>query len=202
MIDAAVCPYCRSGVTDTDESIVCEGCDTPHHRDCYEENRGCTVFGCQLAPPEEPKVHVAFSEEPVYAGPIPPILSDFAPVATPAPAVYRPVAAARRPAIRSYSPLGLLTVSGPPAPPLIGAAPVERDSPVVSRKKKTTFVLLGVFLGPLGLHNFYAGYCMKALAQLAITVLTLGYGLPVSWIWAIVDACSVEHDRAGAPFSS
>ena len=36
--------------------IVCEGCGTAHHADCYAENQGCTIFGCSKAPGDEPKM--------------------------------------------------------------------------------------------------------------------------------------------------
>jgi TM2 domain-containing membrane protein YozV len=73
-------------------------------------------------------------------------------------------------------------------------------APRLSSRSKALFVLFGVFLGPLGAHNFYAGFHIKAVAQLAITVLTFGYGLPMSWLWAVIDVCTVEQDRAGAQF--
>jgi hypothetical protein len=57
-------------------------------------------------------------------------------------------------------------------------------------------------LGALGAHNFYAGYRKKGLIQLAITILTLGYGAPMSWIWAIIDICTVDCDSQGVQFKS
>jgi len=61
-------------------------------------------------------------------------------------------------------------------------------------------VLLGLFLGCLGIHNFYAGYNGKAVAQLLIT-LVLGWWLIVPWlavaVWAVVEVCTVTHDAQG-----
>src|SRR3972149_1246149 len=37
-------------------------------------------------------------------------------------------------------------------------------------KSRGTFIILGVLLGLLGIHNFYAGYYGKGAVQLAITV--------------------------------
>ena len=62
--------------------------------------------------------------------------------------------------------------------------------------------MLGVLLGALGAHNFYAGYRNKALAQLAITVLTLGFASPMSWIWAVIDVCTIKEDNRGIKFSN
>jgi TM2 domain-containing membrane protein YozV len=55
-------------------------------------------------------------------------------------------------------------------------------------------MLLGIFLGCFGAHNFYAGYTARAIAQLCITICTLFFGAIVSWIWAIVEVCTVERD--------
>ena len=53
-----VCPYCRSKFVPEDEPVVCEGCGTSHHVDCYAENGGCTIFGCSKAPGDELQVTV------------------------------------------------------------------------------------------------------------------------------------------------
>jgi len=51
------CPYCRESLN-PDEAITCPGCNTPHHHDCWQENGGCTVFGCSNAPGDEPKLKI------------------------------------------------------------------------------------------------------------------------------------------------
>ena len=68
-------------------------------------------------------------------------------------------------------------------------------------KSKTAYVLLAIFLGELGIHNFYAGYTSKAVTQLLISVLTCGYGCWISWIWAIIECSSVKTDANGVPFA-
>jgi hypothetical protein len=47
---------------------ACPACDTPHHQECWSENRGCTVFGCRMAPPDEEQVAV---EAPTGGGGMP-----------------------------------------------------------------------------------------------------------------------------------
>lgn len=42
-----VCPYCKTEIKDGDEVIVCPSCGIPHHKGCWEENKGCTTFGCK-----------------------------------------------------------------------------------------------------------------------------------------------------------
>lgn len=69
-------------------------------------------------------------------------------------------------------------------------------------KSRIGFILLGIFLGGLGIHNFYAGYSGKGVAQLLITLFTCGFGGIVTWIWAVVEVCTVQVDSTGRPFSS
>jgi uncharacterized membrane protein YhaH (DUF805 family) len=55
------CPYCRETVAES-EGLRCPTCKTPHHSDCWQENGGCTVFGCEHAPADEPKVALTASD--------------------------------------------------------------------------------------------------------------------------------------------
>lgn len=68
-------------------------------------------------------------------------------------------------------------------------------------KSKVAFVLLGVFLGSLGIHNFYIGRTKQGVIQLLISLLSLGTLWFVSWIWAIVDICNINTDASGTPLS-
>jgi len=49
------CPYCRTDIESGDD-FLCPECNTPHHEDCWKENKGCSIYGCSYAPPDEPKV--------------------------------------------------------------------------------------------------------------------------------------------------
>lgn len=40
------CPYCKTEIKEGEEIKVCPACDIPHHMGCWEENKGCTTFGC------------------------------------------------------------------------------------------------------------------------------------------------------------
>lgn len=42
-----ICPFCKTEITAEDEVIVCPECKIPHHKGCWEENKGCTTFGCK-----------------------------------------------------------------------------------------------------------------------------------------------------------
>ena len=67
-------------------------------------------------------------------------------------------------------------------------------------KTRVIFVLRGIFLGALGLHNFYAGYVKKGAMQLCITLLSCFYGAAISWPWAIIEICAVNKDAEGTQF--
>ena len=80
---STTCPYCRAEITPA-EAQLCPGCSTPHHHDCWEENHGCTVFGCSHAPADEPKTtitsdmtgpHPGNPQGPPPSGNAPPIIA-------------------------------------------------------------------------------------------------------------------------------
>ena len=45
-LGTSTCAYCHSPIKGSDRSVSCPTCGTPHHSDCWHENRGCAVFGC------------------------------------------------------------------------------------------------------------------------------------------------------------
>lgn len=68
-------------------------------------------------------------------------------------------------------------------------------------KTRVAYILLGLFLGGLGIHNFYAGYTSKGVTQLLLTlflwwtiIVPIGVG-----IWTIVEVCTVDRDAQGNP---
>ena len=66
-------------------------------------------------------------------------------------------------------------------------------------KSKMTAGLLGIFLGGLGIHNFYLGYTGKAIAQI---VLSLCFGTGAVWglIEGILILCGkINKDAKGNP---
>ena len=76
----------------------------------------------------------------------------------------------------------------------------QSDSPA---KNRVIYVILAIFFGCFGVHNFYAGYNGKAIAQLLITFIGGFFIIPalIVWIWAIVDIVTVNKDASGVPFS-
>lgn len=76
--------------------------------------------------------------------------------------------------------------------------------PTGEQKSKMAAGLLGIFLGSLGIHNFYLGYTGKAVAQLLISVLSCGILAIASEIWGIVEGImiltgSINKDGKGVP---
>jgi TM2 domain-containing membrane protein YozV len=214
-----ICPYCRTEVGEAEgERKDCPGCGTPHHSDCFAENGGCTVFGCASAPSDEAKVTVTATD----------MMGNVVTRQTPAP-VARPgyslgsgYTTFRAPAPNFEQPAPQVLPSGgeaaPPPPPIAGtgiAPPPQAGSvpqvqqgpnslahyyPVAQPKTRVIFVLLGIFLGIFGVHNFYAGYVKKGAIQLCVTLLSCFYGAVISWIWAIAEICMVNKDAEGTQF--
>ncbi len=76
-------------------------------------------------------------------------------------------------------------------PPPVASAP----------KSRTVYILLAVFLGAYGVHNFYAGDKKAGLIKILVTFLTCFIGAIPMWIWAIVDAINVKQDAQGVQFN-
>jgi TM2 domain-containing membrane protein YozV len=226
---ASICPYCRTEIEpDGSNSMVCKGCGAPHHADCYEENGGCTVFGCSAAPGEEQKLTLTgmdLTGKPAPSvGNIPEMLPGVGlmppgwtsnappkPVKAPPPPMPPGTALPVGEATRVVHPLprfgsGSVLFGSQPvaavalAPTLAATDFDDADNPAA--KNRTTFIVLGILLGALGAHNFYAGYRGKAVAQLCISVLTLGLASPMSWVWAVIDVSTVDQDSQGIKFKS
>lgn len=68
---------------------------------------------------------------------------------------------------------------------------------VVARKSKIAAGLFGIFLGALGVHNFYLGHIGKGIAQLLITLLSLGMLSWVSAIWGLIEGVLILSSHAG-----
>lgn len=71
-------------------------------------------------------------------------------------------------------------------------------------KSKLAAGLLGIFLGSLGVHNFYLGYIGKAVAQLLISVLSCFMLSWASAIWGLIEGIllltgSISVDGNGNP---
>lgn len=80
--------------------------------------------------------------------------------------------------------------------------PAKNTNP--NAKSKMAAGLLAIFLGALGVHNFYLGYSGKAVAQLLITILSCGLLSIVSGVWGLIEGIqiltgSISVDANGNP---
>lgn len=84
----------------------------------------------------------------------------------------------------------------------------------MNAKSKLAAGLLGIFLGSLGVHNFYMGYTSRAAVQLAITIVgavlsCVGIGVvivAVTQIWGLIEgimilAGKINMDANGLPLA-
>ena len=80
-----------------------------------------------------------------------------------------------------------------------GVNPNSTFYPPQQCKSFIAYLLLAVFLGNLGIHDFYAGYSLKGIIKLLMTLLSCGVLGIVSFVWALFDICTVRHDANGNP---
>lgn len=45
-MSSGTCPYCMSPIHAHEETTVCSACGTRHHRECWEDNGGCSAKNC------------------------------------------------------------------------------------------------------------------------------------------------------------
>lgn len=67
-------------------------------------------------------------------------------------------------------------------------------------KSKIAAGLLGIFIGSLGIHNFYLGFTKKAVIQIIVTLITFGIG----GIWGFIEGVlilvgKISVDANGVP---
>ena len=97
-----------------------------------------------------------------------------------------------------------------PTTPTPGVAqPIPPAQP--GAKSKVTAGLFGIFLGGLGVHNFYLGYTGKAIAQLLIlligTPLSCGLLFWISPLWGFIEGIliltgsTITTDANGVPLT-
>lgn len=70
---------------------------------------------------------------------------------------------------------------------------------IAPAKSRAVYIVLGIFLGCLGIHNFYGRRYVTGFAQLMIT-LVLGWavvGIIVTGLWALLEIFTVTKDGTG-----
>ncbi|WEV52710.1 TM2 domain-containing protein [Bifidobacterium sp. ESL0704] len=70
-------------------------------------------------------------------------------------------------------------------------------------RSKMAAGLLGIFLGWLGVHNFYLGFYGKAIAQLLLTLIgwiLFGLGPIAAFIWGLIEGVLILSSNYGSPW--
>ncbi|MDO4243965.1 MAG: TM2 domain-containing protein [Actinomyces sp.] len=70
--------------------------------------------------------------------------------------------------------------------------------PAYGMKSKVAAGVLGILLGTLGIHNFYLGHTGKGIAQLLISLLSLGMLAWVVTIWGLVEGILILTAEPGS----
>ena len=87
-----------------------------------------------------------------------------------------------------------------------GYAQTAYAQPVLAGAPKQWMValLLGIFLGGFGIHNFYLGYTTRGIIQLVLTVTV--FGAPITGVWVLIELImilmrsgSYAYDAQGVP---
>jgi len=68
---------------------------------------------------------------------------------------------------------------------------------VVGDKSKLAAGLLGIFLGSLGVGQFYRGNAVLGIVQLVVTIVTMGFGA----LWGFIEGIVVLCSKPGSPYS-
>ena len=81
------------------------------------------------------------------------------------------------------------------------AAPVAA-AVAAAPKSRVTYILLGLFLGVLGIHNFYAGRSGAGVVQLLLTLSLSWLVFPfyIIGLWVLIELFVVKTDGKGVPF--
>lgn len=71
-------------------------------------------------------------------------------------------------------------------------------------KSRLIYILLALFLGSLGIHNFYAGYTKHGIIKLVLTLCLSWLVVPAIavFVWCIIEIIKVKADAAGTPFTN
>lgn len=74
---------------------------------------------------------------------------------------------------------------------------------VIAPKSRAVYIILTIFFGLLGIHNFYAGYIAKGLTQLLLTICLGWTGVVpcIVFLWCIIEIFVVTKSKNGVPFN-
>lgn len=134
---------------------------------------------------------------------------------------------------RAFSRAQSVRIGDPDRRGVVGANPTMEPCPVCERmvsrraaicpncghpingfpeKSRGVYVVLGIFFGLLGIHNFYAGRLVHGTIQALVGITTVALmvmGVPIVpvlplasvWVWVVVELFAVRFDGAGRPMT-
>jgi TM2 domain-containing membrane protein YozV len=73
-----------------------------------------------------------------------------------------------------------------------------------NRKSRAAYVLLALFVGGLGIHNFYSGHIMSGLFKILLSFFgffTFGVTWLLNLVIVLIEMCTVTQDSNGIPFN-
>lgn len=70
-------------------------------------------------------------------------------------------------------------------------------------KSRARYILLGVFFGTIGAHNFYANRFIRGSLQSLLTLSTIWfrYAILAAWLWSLIEVMVEKKDGGGEPMS-
>ena len=68
-----------------------------------------------------------------------------------------------------------------------------------TERSKAVYIWTAILFGGFGVHDFYAGYHLKGIIKIILSLTIIG--VYISWIWAILDACIVIKTKTGELFT-
>lgn len=63
---------------------------------------------------------------------------------------------------------------------------------------KIVYIILAIFFGTLGIHDFYAKYYVRGIIKIVLTLTFIG--VYISLIWSIIDAFKIRQTKDGRMF--
>ncbi len=83
----------------------------------------------------------------------------------------------------------------------------SQKNKLLNNKKQSTFLWLALFLGGLGIHNFYVGQTIRGVVKLLLAVLSVMFsmlppflsGIPALflWLWVVIEMCITDKTTSG-----
>ena len=58
-----LCSICQTGIVSGEEMVNCPDCGLPFHLECWQENQGCSAYGCRSAPATQKSETSASSQQ-------------------------------------------------------------------------------------------------------------------------------------------